>query len=45
MLKLQQFNEEIKIGVYLTSGHFFSATFINFQSEFLQMALYVILTV
>lgn len=30
---------------YLTSGHFFSATFENFQSEFLQMAMYVILTI
>lgn len=30
---------------YLASGHFFSATFENFQSEFLQMALYVILTI
>ncbi|MCD8742576.1 hypothetical protein LT679_18340 [Mucilaginibacter roseus] len=31
--------------VYLHSGHFISATFENFQSEFLQMALYVLLTV
>lgn len=30
---------------YLGSGHFLSSTFENFQSEFLQMALYVILTV
>lgn len=30
---------------YLSSGHFFSATFENFQSEFLQMTLYVILTI
>jgi len=30
---------------YLNSGHFISATFENFESEFLQMALYVILTV
>jgi len=30
---------------YLTSGHFLSATFENFQSEFLQMAMYVILTI
>lgn len=30
---------------YLTSGHFMAATFENFQSEFLQMALYVILTI
>ena len=30
---------------YLSSSHFISATFENFESEFLQMALYVILTV
>ncbi|MBE9586663.1 hypothetical protein IM792_19595 [Mucilaginibacter sp. JRF] len=30
---------------YLSTGHFISSTFENFQSEFLQMALYVILTV
>lgn len=30
---------------YLHTGHFVSATFENFQSEFLQMALYVILTI
>jgi hypothetical protein len=30
---------------YLTSGHFIQATFENWESEFLQMALYVILTI
>ena len=30
---------------YLCSGHFISATFENFESEFLQMALYVVLTI
>ena len=30
---------------YLTTGHFISATFENWESEFLQMALYVLLTV
>lgn len=30
---------------YLESGHFISATFENFESEFLQMALYILLTV
>lgn len=30
---------------YLHTGHFFSATFENFESEFLQMALYVVLTI
>ncbi|PRY54601.1 hypothetical protein B0I27_102370 [Arcticibacter pallidicorallinus] len=35
----------ILLSAYVRSGHFFSATFENFQSEFLQMALYVVLTV
>ncbi len=30
---------------YLTSGHFMEATFENWESEFLQMAIYVFLTV
>jgi len=30
---------------YLCSGHFISATFENFESEFLQMMLYVLLTI
>jgi hypothetical protein len=37
--------KEISLGTYLQSGHFISATFENFESEFLQMALYVLLTV
>ena len=36
---------ELTLGTYLHTGHFISSTFENFQSEFLQMALYVILTV
>jgi hypothetical protein len=36
---------EISFGTYLQSGHFIAATFENFESEFLQMALYVLLTV
>ena len=35
----------ISIPGYLKTGHFLEATFENFQSEFLQMALYVILTI
>lgn len=38
-------SKEIALGTYLKSGHFISATFENFESEFLQMALYVMLTV
>src|SRR5215217_5472377 len=30
---------------YLTSGHFLQSTFENWESEFLQMALYVVLTI
>ena len=30
---------------YLTSGHFISAVFENWESEFLQMAMYVLLPV
>jgi hypothetical protein len=37
--------QELTLGTYLTTGHFISSTFENFQSEFLQMALYVLLTV
>lgn len=37
--------KEISISTYLTSGHFISATFENFESEFLQMTLYVLLTI
>jgi hypothetical protein len=35
----------LTIGEYAHSGHFIQATFENWESEFLQMALYVILTV
>ena len=34
----------LPLTTYLKSGHFISSTFENFESEFLQMALYVILT-
>ncbi|MBT2514928.1 DUF6766 family protein [Arthrobacter sp. ISL-30] len=33
------------LGDFLTSGQFYEATFENWESEFLQMALYVLLTV
>jgi hypothetical protein len=36
---------DISFGAYFNTGHFISSTFENFQSEFLQMALYVILTI
>jgi len=37
--------QEIGLSLYVRSGHFISATFENFESEFLQMALYVLLTI
>jgi len=37
--------QPIPLYTYLQSGHFISATFENFESEFLQMALYVLLTI
>lgn len=40
-----QHGQEIAFTTYLHTGHFVSSTFENFQSEFLQMALYVLLTV
>jgi hypothetical protein len=36
---------DLDFGTYLQTGHFISATFENFESEFLQMVLYVLLTV
>jgi hypothetical protein len=36
---------ELSAGQYLGSGHFLEATFENWESEFLQMGLYVLLTV
>ncbi|RZM22775.1 MAG: hypothetical protein EOO88_28375, partial [Pedobacter sp.] len=36
---------QLSFSSYLSSGHFISATFENFESEFLQMAMYVVLTV
>jgi len=36
---------EIGLTTYLQSGHFISATFENFESEFLQMAMYVLITI
>lgn len=35
----------VGLGAYLTTGHFVEATFENWESEFLQMAAYVLLTI
>src|SRR5215203_363244 len=37
--------ELVNLSTYLQSGHFLQATFENWESEFLQMALFVILTI
>lgn len=50
---LNEHNEEMKekggaqvdMVQYLTSGHFIQSTFENWESEFLQMALFVVLTI
>jgi hypothetical protein len=50
---LQEYNKErleagfssVPLFTYLKSGHFFQATFENWESEFLQMALLVIFTI
>jgi hypothetical protein len=42
---LEKHGKEVNFLHYLGSGHFIEATFENWESEFLQMALYVILTV
>ena len=50
---LREFNIEMKedggpqlsMGQYISSGHFVEATFENFESEFLQMALFVVFTI
>jgi hypothetical protein len=36
---------EITLSKYLTTGHFIEATFENWESEFLQMGLFVLLTI
>ena len=50
---ISEFNDELKeeghpgvsMGQYLQSGHFIESTFENWESEFLQMALFVVLTI
>ena len=36
--------QQVGLAEYLTSGHFLQSTFENWESEFLQMALFVILS-
>ena len=42
--QLEHGGQEVSLGGYLLSGDFYEATFENWESEFLQMATYVILT-
>jgi hypothetical protein len=50
---MQEHNQEliehgaspVPLSAYLTTGHFVQTTFENWESEFLQMAMYVILTI
>ena len=42
---IEEGGQPIKIGEYITSGHFLQSTFENWESEFLQMALFVVLTI
>jgi hypothetical protein len=42
--QLEHGEEAVALGGYLLSGDFYEATFENWESEFLQMAMYVVLT-
>ena len=42
---IEEGGQPIKISEYITSGHFLQSTFENWESEFLQMALFVVLTI
>jgi len=44
-LEYRDHGKLLSLRSYLHTGHFISATFENFQSEFLQMGLYVILSI
>jgi hypothetical protein len=41
----QEGGQQAGLAQYLTSGHFIQSTFENWESEFLQMALFVVLTI
>lgn len=42
---LEQGGASLSLASYLTSGHFLQSTFENWESEFLQMSLFVVLTI
>ncbi|MBO9563871.1 MAG: hypothetical protein J7621_13905 [Niastella sp.] len=43
--RVEEGQPAITMGSYIQSGHFIQATFENWESEFLQMALFVLLTI
>jgi hypothetical protein len=43
--QLEHGDQAVSLGRYLLSGDFYEATFENWESEFLQMGMYVVLTV
>jgi hypothetical protein len=43
--QLDEGGPQVGLGGYITTGHFAQATFENWESEFLQMALFVVLTI
>lgn len=43
--KIQEGEPPVSMGEYIKSGHFIQSTFENWESEFLQMALFVLLTI
>lgn len=42
---LEQGGASLSLASYLSSGHFLQSTFENWESEFLQMSLFVVLTI
>ena len=42
--RLEHHDAPITLGAYLTTGHFLEALFENWESEFLQMAVFILLT-
>jgi hypothetical protein len=43
--ELAEHGQQISLSEYFSSGHFIQATFENWESEFLQMALFVVFTI
>ncbi|HKH62487.1 MAG TPA: DUF6766 family protein [Flavitalea sp.] len=42
---IEEGGQPVRMGEYISSGHFLQSTFENWESEFLQMALFVVLTI